>query len=272
MKILKNLFMLSLTALFFSGCIEVQTHVNVNKDGSGTINEKVLFSKEMVSLLSSFNVSDSTGSKGKSGSPFYDVEKLKSEAGNMGEGVKYISSKEIKEDGRVGYEAVYGFKDLNKIKVSENPEAKTLFTGSKNDKNKKKEYITFNFTRGTFSQISINLPNDKTKKAKPESETKKDTSNMNNPFAMQFLNMLKDFRFSLDVNVNGKIKSTNASYVKGSKVTLFDVEFDKLMKNKNDVDKLYNLRNSDPEETKKLLKKIPGIKIEMENPVKIKFD
>ncbi len=272
MKFFKRLFVLSLTALFFSGCIEVKTLVNVNKDGSGTIQEKVLYSKEMIGLLSSFNVSDSTGTKSKSRSPFYDVDKLKSDAGNMGEGVSYISSKEIKEGDREGYIATYGFKDLNKIKVSDSPDSKTSFGNNGNEKNKKKQYLTFNFTPGSTSQIVIDLPKDKMKKEGPKSKVKKDTSNMNNLFAKQFLSLMKDFRFSLTVNVNGKIKSTNASYVNGSKITLFDVEFDKLMKDKNKVDELYNLQNSDPEEMKKLLKGMPGVKIELNNPVNIKFN
>ncbi len=272
MKILKKLFLFSLSAFFFSGCIEVQTLVNVNKDGSGTIQEKVLFSKEMVSLLSSFNVSDSTASKSKSGSPFYDVEKLKSEAGNMGEGVRYISSKQITEGDREGYTATYGFSDLNKIKVSDNPGNKASIGNSQEDKNKKKQYLTFNFKPGSPAQIIINIPKEDNKKPATETKVKKDTSNMNNPFAKHFLNMMKDFRFSLELNVNGKIENTNATYVKGSKVTLFDVEFDKLMKDKNKVDELYNLQNSDSEEMKKLLKSMPGVKIEMENPVNIKFD
>lgn len=272
MKIVKKLFLLVLVAFFFSGCIEVQTTVNVNKDGSGTIQEKVLFSKEMVQMLSSFNVSDSSSAKDTSKSPFYDVDKLKSEAKGMGEGVEFISSKEIKEGDREGYMATYGFKDLNKIKVSENPENKASIGNSNKDQGKKNKYLTFKYISGSPAEILISMPKEKMKNSKPKTETKKDTSNMNNPFAKQFLSMMKDFRFSLSVNVNGKIESTNATYVNGSKITLFDVEFDKLLENKDKVDELNNIQNYNTEEMKKILKGMPGVKIELKNPVILKFE
>lgn len=272
MKIFKKFCMFLLIAFSFSGCIEVQTLVNVNKDGSGTLEEKVLFSKEMISMFSSFNLSDSAVSKDTAHTPFYNIKELKSEAKNMGEGVKYISSKEIKEGDREGYVAVYGFKNLNKIKVSDNPESKVSLDNNQKNQNTKKEYLTFNFKPGDQPEIIISMPKEKFDKSKSEPGVKKDTSSSGQALTKEFLGMMKDFRFSLTVNVNGKIESTNATYVNGSKITLFDVEFGKLLENKDKMDELDNLQNTSMDELKKLLKGMPGVKIELNNPVTVKFE
>ncbi len=273
MKIFKSFCLFLLAAFFLSGCIEVQTLVNVNKDGSGTLEEKVLFSKEMIEMFSSFNFADSTAVKDSAAhSPFYNVKELKSEAKNKGEGVRYISSKEIKEDGREGYVAVYGFKNINKIKVSESPESKASLGSLQKDENKKKEYLTFNFKPGTQPEIKISMPKGKFEKPESETEVNKDTSSTGQAFAKEFLGMMKDFKFSLAVNVKGKIVNTNATYVDGSRVTLFDVEFGKLLENKDKMDELNNLKDYNLEKMKELLKGMPGVKIELNNPVTVKFE
>jgi len=40
--------------LFFSGCLNIETKVIINKDGTGRIDEKVLMSRMFVDMLSSF--------------------------------------------------------------------------------------------------------------------------------------------------------------------------------------------------------------------------
>ena len=48
MKKLKSLLIFILLPFVLAGCLQVETTLNVKKDGSGTINEKVLFSKTFV--------------------------------------------------------------------------------------------------------------------------------------------------------------------------------------------------------------------------------
>ena len=272
MKIAKHLLVFVIIAFFFSGCLDVQTTVNVNKDGSGTINEKVLFSKDMVALLSGFSKSGSADSSGNSKFSLMNVEDLKSHAPEMGGGVKFVSSKEIKEDGKEGYTAVYSFTDLSKLKISENPDNKMGMSGNGKGKKEKKDYMTFKFNPGSPAEILINMSKkDLKKKPQPKSNSK-DTSKADNAFAKQFLSMMKDFRVSVKLHVNGNIENTNATYVNGSDVTLFDVSFNELFKDKDKLDKFSKMEDQDVSELKKFLKSVPGIKMELNNPVSIKFE
>ena len=272
MKTAKRLFVIIIIAFFFSGCLEVQTTVNVNKDGSGTINEKVLFSKDMVALLSGFSKSDSSDTTKSSKFSLMNVEELKSHAPEMGEGVKFVSSKEIKEDGKEGYTAVYSFTDLSKLKINENPDNKTGMSGNDQGKKDKKDYMTFQFKPGSPAEILVNMSREDMKKESRNKKNSKDTSNVNNVFAKQFLTMMEDFRVTVRIHVNGDIESTNASYVNGSNVILFDVSFKELVKDKDKLDKFSRMEGHDVNELKELLKSVPGIKMELNNPVTIKFD
>ena len=272
MKLLINSSLLLFVILLFSGCLEVRTTVNVNKDGSGTLNEKVLFSKDMVELLSSFNVSDTTDSTGSSKFSFVDEKELKSRAAEMGEGVEYVSSKDIKEDGREGYCVVYSFNDLSKLKINENPNNKMNLSETDSGNNEKKEYLTFNFKQGNPAEILVNMSKRNLNVPSEDKKSSRDTVGADNPFAKQFLNMMKDFRISIGLHINGKIESTNASYVEGSNITLFDVAFKELFKDKDKLDEFSRMKDHSISELKEVLKNIPGIKLELNNPVLIKFD
>jgi len=272
MKLLINSCLLLFVVLLFSGCLEVQTIVNVNKDGSGTVNEKVLFSKDMVELLSSFNVSDSTDSTGTSKFSFVDEKELKSHASDMGDGVNYVSGKEIKEDGKEGYSVVYSFDDLSKLRINENPNNKMNLSESDTGKSEKKEYLTFNFKQGNPAEILVNMSKKDLNIPSEEKKESKDTVSADNPFAKQFLNMMKDFRISIRLHVNGNIENTNATYVEGSDITLFDIAFKELFKDKDKLDEFSRMNNHSISELKEVLKNIPGIKLELNNPVSVKFD
>ena len=50
----KTVFSFVFISLLLAGCLQVDTTINVNKDGSGTINEKVLLSKTFVDMMKEF--------------------------------------------------------------------------------------------------------------------------------------------------------------------------------------------------------------------------
>ena len=54
MKKITLLLTFILLTFFIAGCLQVETTLKVKKDGSGTINEKVLFSKTFVNMIKEF--------------------------------------------------------------------------------------------------------------------------------------------------------------------------------------------------------------------------
>ena len=101
-------------------------------------------------------------------------------------------------------------------------------------------------------------------KTEPESDSLKESDLSEIKF------LLKDLSISMTVDVNGEIVESNADNRTGSEVTLFNLNFGELLNNTQKLKELqksnYNLK-----ELKEVMKDIPGIKIETNDPVVIKF-
>jgi len=257
---------LVLISVFISGCIEIQTKVNINKDGSGTVEENVLMSKEMIQMLNEFMSGFASDTVQAEGFKLYNEEDLKRREAELGEGVKLVSGSEIKIENKEGYEVTYSFTDLNKLKIDQSPDSK-IPDDATGVEIKDKRYITFSFNKGTTSEVKINLP--EVKKEEEESEAEKDSLNQDDLSEMKFF--LKDLSISLMVEVNGEITETNADYREGSDVTLFKLNFGELLENPQKLDELNKINPNNLKELKEVMKDIPGIKIETNDPVVIKF-
>ena len=113
MKKNKSLLIFPLLMLFFAGCLQVETTLKVNKDGSGNINEKVLFSKTFVNMLKDFAEAfqDSTSTEEFS---MFSEEEIIADAKDYGENVTYVSYKKIDNENWEGYQATYSYDDITK--------------------------------------------------------------------------------------------------------------------------------------------------------------
>jgi hypothetical protein len=267
MKSILALIMISFT---LSGCIELNTKININPDGSGSVEETVLMSKEMINMLNEFM----TGFAGDTAKPeefkLYKEEDLKGRTAEMGEGVKFVSGSEIKTENKEGYKVVYSFTDINKLKIDQSPDSKIPDDGSGIDVNEKK-YVTFNFTKGNVSEVHIKMPDIKKDEDEigSDTETESDSLFEKNLAEMKFL--MKDLSVSLSVYVNGEITETNALHQEGSSVTLFSLNFGELLNNTEKLKELSKINPNDIKELNEVVKDIPGVKIDINDPVVIKF-
>ena len=263
-------------ALAIAGCIDVKTKIKVNKDGSGTIEETMLMSSEMVQMMKQFMAGFGADSTNTQEFNLYNEDELKSKASDYGEEVQFLSGKELKQDGREGYTAIYSFADLNKLRFDQNPDSKMPEgVEAAEQEPAQKEYITFKFDRNDGSEITINMPPASKESEKTDSTMdvgNVSTDSLNNGDLSKLKALMKDFSISLVVETDGEIKETNASYVDKSSVTLFDLNFNLLLNDPEKLKALKKINAGNIEELKDLLKNVKGIKIETNNPVKIKFD
>lgn len=268
----KYLFFVVLISFSFiaAGCLETNTVVKVNKDGSGTVEETLLFSSEVVQMIKQF--ADSTPDSGSAEKfSLFDKKQIKEMAVKMGEGVKFVSAKPLKTGGREGYLAVYSFKDIRKIKISQSPEKSLQLNEADSVDDEDGEIVTFDFQKGSVPMLTIKLPEQDFSKG--EGKSKDSVDHQQNDFsdlqkAKQFL---KDMRISITMEFAGSIDETDATYVDGNKVTLFDVNFGELLKHEDKLTALQKINPQSFEEAKDILKDIPGIKIEMNRNVIVKF-
>jgi len=273
MKYFKIFFVLLLPVTFFTGCLQVDTTVKLNKDGSGTIEEKVMMSDMVVQMMNQFmnSMPDSSGKKQEF--KLFKEDELKSKASEYGEGVKYDSGEEVSEDGWQGYKAVYSFKDINKLRMDTNPDKKVDVGegSSEGGSEAENDYFSFRFKPGNVAELIIDRP-DVPMNNEPETDTSNNASMQNQPLNDQFVKMMDGMRVKISLQPQGKIVSTNASYIDGQEVTLLDVNFSELLKNKEDLDRFKKNPPKTLDEMEKIVKNIPGMKIELQKAVSIKFD
>lgn len=269
MKRIFTFTVIFLTAILLSGCIEVDTTVNLNKDGSGTIEEKVLMSSAMISMLKQFSQSFSNDSTKKEAFNIYDPKELESKASTYGNGVKFVSGEKIKDGDREGFKAIYSFTDINKLMLDQNPGSQVPM-GSDSQENKDKDLFTFNFTKGSPAKLEILMPKEKFDKEKNKEE--EDTTGNNMGDIAKVKQMFKDMKVEMNVKVNGKIVSTNATYVNGSNITLFKVDFNDLLDNPEKLKEMQTKNPQNIDEFRKLVKGVKGIQMEFNDKVNVEFE
>ena len=282
---------------YLTGCIQVDTIIKVKPDGSGTVEETFLMNKEFIKqmqdmmeqMVGQMGVKPPEGQEGGKGFDILDEGKLRKKADLMGSGVTYVSAKRVNTGWGEGYHAVYSFRDINNLKVNQNPgesvpdspgTASQEGTGSE-------EYVLFQFTKGSPATLTIRMPQEKaTKETKPpprehkkeevdDAEVPDDPEDADEAEAAmqmeQMKAMFKDMKIGMAVEVEGSIVKTDAAYREGSRITLMEMDFSQLVNNQKKLEKLSESEPETVEQAKELMKDIPGVKIEFNEKVKVSF-
>jgi len=258
--------------------------VFLNSDGSGHIVETTYMSAQAAAMMGGM-MSGMGGDMGDdmgdaevtmSGGPMMDEEEAKAKATELGEGVVYISMKEVsKPDGSKGAQVVYKFDDITELKLTPGADSSEGGMGMEDEPEEEKEPITFGFSKG---KLTVNLPASD-KSAAPAADAGGPEDDMAAAMMQSMLPMLKGMRMRMFIRLPAEIKRTNASYVdvsskSGEKryVTLMDFNFDKLLAADGGMQKFMQAQdNADFGATAKLMAGIPGIKMEPQPTVTIEF-
>lgn len=272
----KAITLLAAISFLFVGCIDYSSTVKLNPDGSGTIEETVLVSSAFMQMMNSFAQSFSgDSSEAETGFDIFDVEELKQQAAEMGDGVKYLRGEKLKDGNREGYKAFYSFEDIKKITLNDSPNDKIpgdeMTGGTEIDD---ESYITFNFSDGTPSTLEVIFPEGELEiNNQPEDKTDSEEESFNDEAMTQQMKIfLKDFRISMDLEINGEILETNATHVNDNIITFFKMDFGELLNFPEKLDELQKTQPQNITEAKELIKDIPGFKIELNDKIFVKFD
>lgn len=258
--------------LFLSGCFQVERVIHVNKNGSGTIEETVLMSQDFIDQMKQMAKGFGGGKieENKDESSYHDLEALKRDASKMGENVKYVSSKPIKKDGKLGHYVLYRFNDITNIKIDENPADNMInSSGMGGDK----EDMHFKFKKGKTAELTIIFPQDEEDEyEKMEYEEESDENAVVSDKDIEMMKaMYAGMKISVKVVVDGKIVYTNATHKDGNTVTLSEMDFDIIMGNEKAFQTLAGSKNASDEEMKMSMRKYSGFKADMNKEVIIKF-
>jgi hypothetical protein len=284
MKAILRSLLIAAACTLFAGCFQIERVVNVKPDGSGTITETVIIPKAIIAQMKAMTDSFGKGLGADGAQPTTpakspgepDEAKLKEQASKMGEGVTFVSAKKAATASGEGFTAIFAFTDISKVKLDQNPSDAVPSPGPGVQVNPKAppEIITFQFTKAKPSQLIVNMPAFKPGKdaEKKEAKPKADEFPGGEEMAMAMMKeMFKDMRMTLAIEVNGKIVKTDADNVAGNRVTLMDMDFNKLLANPEKFKALSKAEPKGLEEAKALMKGIDGIKFETKPKVSIAF-
>ncbi len=255
-------FPLALAALVcFTGCLTFETLITVRDDGSGTIEMVFALSGPMLDMITSLAGNES----------LCDEENLQEEASKMGEGVRLSSAEPIDEDGRKGCRAFYDFDDINQLTINQNPGDQMPSGMTPDEPTSTEDVVTFSFTPGSPATLVINLPQDFQDNNPDEDPTAVDSTQVEEQLAMMS-EMLEGARIHMALAVEGAITETNASYRNGNRITLIEIDFDRLLEDDEQLERLSDANPQTTAEVKALLEGIDGIKIETGEEILVRFE
>lgn len=217
-----------------TGCFETTNLVKLNKDGSGSIQVRMSMSPKLAAMVTGGEEAGAEGDK------IYEEEKVKAEAANFGEGVTFVSGKEItRENGWKGYVARYDFADINK--VSFNFEQKEGEDGNMGGGGFMEDIksISFKYTAGDVNSLKVIVAK---KTAEELAADKGDATEADGAEEMtdeklaetkeQMRSMFEGMRVSYFLSVDGEITEATTAFrdtEDPKMIALIDIDLDSLI-------------------------------------------
>lgn len=266
LRVMKNLLLkhikLSLGligALLFSSCLQNETTINLNKDGSGTIVEETILGAQMLEMMTQFA---QPGQPDPIADMFSD-EKAKEKAAKMGEGVEFVKAEMIDGNGKKGARVHYKFADINTLNVSPSSAVESLGPEAPpaEGEDKKEDFVKFKYADGKLTLITP--PTDFEDMTMPEE------AEQNAEMEEMMTKMMADMRMTLKISFPGGIEKTNATHVDGNTITIVDMQVGKVFAQKEAMKKITETAKTDVEAAKAEFGKLDGIKMELKEGVTV---
>jgi hypothetical protein len=163
------------------------------------------------------------------------------------------------------------------LKLNQNPSNNVPSNPSAGDSEEKEEYVTFCFTKGKPATLRVKLPEEepgeKGDTAKPD-EMEGPSEDEQQQAAMmlaQMKSMFKGMKIAMAIEVDGNLVETNATHVQGSRVTIMELDFGKLLEMPEKLMQFSQMQPETVEDAKAFMKDIPGFKVDMNTELTIKF-
>jgi len=257
-------------ALLLCGCVDVEKVITLNADGSGTLVETALLTKDLFKDFEESSKQEAQSGQLQPRWTWIDKNLLRDRAPALGAGVTFVSAKRVSSDKFEGWSATYTFTDIGKLKVDQSPfplgpHAWIDGTVSPNDI---PVPIRFEFQKGSPSELIVDLaPSNASRKEppglQPDPERVKE-------FADLLGRMLKDARIAIAIDFPSAIVQTDAHFHEGRRVTLMDLDFNKLLADPERTRKLSASMDRDLD--RRIFEGVPGVKVDPNNLYHVRFE
>ena len=245
-------------------CFQFSTVLTLKADGSGTIDERLLFTQAAVAQLRQLA---SLGGGGQDFDPLSEKQ-ARDGAQTMGQGVTYVSSSVINTSEGVGRDIKYAFTDINQLSLNQAPPSPGgIRAGAPSTDASDRVAFKLTHQADGHALLTIAVPQ------LPAIGGRNASPSSNSPSANQIAMlkpMLAGARISIAIETAGRLVRTSSPYVTGQRVTLVDVNVDSLLGDDTLLQRLQAART--PEDAKTILKNVPGLKINLDPEITIEFE
>lgn len=249
-------------ALMCGACFQFSTVMTLKADGTGTIDQRLLFTQAAVAQLRQLAA---LGGGGQEFDPLSEKQ-AREAAASMGRGVTYVSSTVINTSEGVGRDIKYAFTDVNQLSLTQAPPPPGGMpvpppSGDSGDR------LAFKLTRQPDGHALLTI-------AVPQLPVfGGDNAPSNSPSADQIAMlkpMLAGARLSIAVEPAGQLIRTSSPYVTGQRVILVNVNVDSLLADDTLLQRLQAART--PDEAKAIVKSVPGVEVNLDPEITIEFE
>jgi hypothetical protein len=275
-----HLAALALVAALTSACFSSQTVIKLRPDGSGTIEQTNLVNAAMIGMAAGMAQSmagdKTSGAQLPKTDDLFSEEQLKKQAAQLGEGVKFVSSEKVTQNGMQGARAVYSFDRVDQLTMGSSRASRASSTEGAPTGNSATPQMQFAFAKSgpDLSRLTVSFPDPKrdATPAEPTPTTPKAMPDMPPEALAMMRSMFEGARLGVEVEVEGRIIKTNAPATSGARATLIEVDFGQLLADPARFQALQSLKpGTDFETVRKALADAKGVKIPLASQVTIDF-
>jgi hypothetical protein len=247
-------------AVLSCGCFQMTTVMKVNGDGSGTIDHRMVYATAALAQLRQFAALGGRG--GQAVDPLSE-QQARDMTASIGPGVTYVSSTPISSPFGQGREATYAFTDVSQLRISTQPAAPGGLAVRTQGFSTNGETITFSLTHETGGNavLHIHVPEPNFLDA------------LGSPGATAQIGMIKTMLAGAHVLLlaepSGTLVRTSSPYVDGPRVTLLEVDLDRVLQDETLLPRLQAATT--PEEAKAIVKGAAGLKINLDREITLEF-
>jgi hypothetical protein len=279
-------------AAALSGCLDVEKLVHVRPDGSGYVEERMLMKRETLAMMQ--GMARMAAQSGDQGQPLLlDRERLAAAAAALGPDVTLASAEALSTPEAEGYVARYSFPDINRLTLDQTPQDPAAadaalpgtgpahvgpggLPGNGAPNRQRRETIAFELRKGDRPLLIVQSPNGDRPPLpaleEPKAPLGTPPEGPEREMALKMMQqMFQGMRVAVQVEVEGEIIETNASFRDGSRITLVDIRFDRILADPDRFERLVLAQPEGVAEVKALMQDLPGVKVEPNNRVEIRF-
>jgi len=219
-----------------AGCFESTTVLRVKGDGSGTLQQRTLIKKSALAQLRSFSALGG----GRATLDPLSEDQARALAASLGDGVTLASTNTIETEDGQGRESIYAFPDVTKLHVSEQPPTPGGVSVKTQGIGTDAPDITLGLThQDVIAQLQA------------------------------LKGMLAGARLLLAAEPQGTLVKTSSPYVDGGRVTLLEIDLDKLLADEAFLARLQSAKTAD--EVRAAVKDAPGLRINLDPDITVQF-